>query len=510
VEDDPLLSDDVKEAAGAPRPRRARVWRTWLVLAVVLGIVTSGAVGLALIARSGSRPRPSTESAPRVVLYLVDTLRRDRLGVYGYDKPTSPRLDALARECTVFDRAYAPAPWTLPSVVSLLTSQDPLTHGVFTRGQRADARMRSLAESLHGHGWITAGFVTNPFAGRASGLDRGYDRFDAVGDQAIDPDEVGEWFDAAGTRPAFAYVHTTEPHKPYKSPQRFRDRIGDVPKRRRRQLNRQVRILHHLTNWDFRRRQPKGETKNDAQQARLRAELAESAAELSMFYDSEVAWADDNVGRLVDLLRKRGDWSSTLFVFVSDHGEEIFEHGDVSHGQSLYAELVRVPLIVCHPRGLGAGQRIDAVVSLLDVMPTVLAYAGLPATGLAGHDLTPLLRGGAETAEPRITSVRVNRHKYAPVTEAKRGSLNVAVTDGRWRAIWNVQRDTVELYDSATDPREQHDRAAAEPARAAALGALAREWAAGRWPADLSLEASRTDAMDADTIRRLRAIGYLP
>jgi arylsulfatase A-like enzyme len=480
------------------------------VLAAVLGIVTSGAVGLALITRSGPRPRTSVRPAPKVVLYLVDTLRRDRLGVYGYDKPTSPRLDALARECAVFDRAYAPAPWTLPSVVSLLTSQDPLAHGVFTRGQHADVHMRSLAESLHGRGWTTAGFVTNPFAGRASGLDRGYDRFDAAGDQAIDPDGVVDWLDAAGMQPAFAYVHTTEPHKPYKSPQRFRDRLGDVPKRRRRQLNRQVRILHHLTNWDFRRQQPKGETKNDEQQARLRAELADSKAELSMFYDAEVAWADDDVGRLVDLLRERGDWSSTLFVFVSDHGEEIFEHGDISHGQSLYAELVRVPMIVCHPGGLGAGRRIDAVVSLLDVMPTVLAYAGLPATGLAGHDLTPLLRGGAAAAEPRVTSVRVNRHKYAPATEAKRGSLNVAVTDGRWRAIWNVQRDTVELYDSTTDPREQHDLAADEPARAAALGALARRWAAGRWPADLSLEASQTATMDEDTVRRLRAIGYLP
>jgi len=481
------------------------------VLGAALGTLTFAAVGLALFARSGPRaPAATPGSSPKVLVYLVDTLRRDRLGVYGYDKPTSPRLDALARECAVFDRAYAPAPWTLPSVVSLLTSQDPLAHGVFTRGQRADARTRSLAESLHGHGWTTAAFVTNPFAGRASGLERGYDRFEAVADQTIDPADVMDWLADPGSQPAFAYVHTTEPHKPYKSPQRFRDRLGDVPRRRRQQLNRQVRILHHLTNWDFRRQQAKGETKNDAQQARLRHELAEGAAELSMFYDAEVAWADDNVGRLVDLLRESGAWSSTLFVFVSDHGEEIFEHGDISHGQSLYAELVRVPMIVCHPDGLGAGRRIDAVVSLLDVMPTVLAHAGLPTTGLAGHDLTPLLRGEAAASEPRITSVRLNRHKYSPAAEARRGSVNVAVTDGRWRGIWNVQGDTVELYDTATDPHEQQDRATDDPARAAALGSLARQWAAGRWPADLALEASRTEAMDEDTIRRLRAIGYLP
>jgi arylsulfatase A-like enzyme len=472
----------------------------------VLGIVMAAAVGVALIDRSA----PPVAGAPKVVVYLVDTLRRDRLGVYGYDKPTSPRIDALARECAVFDRAYAPAPWTLPSVVSLLTSQDPLTHGVFTRGQRVDAGTRSLAESLHTNGWVTAGFTTNPFAGRASGLDRGYDRFEAIAKQAIDPGDVGDWLDEAGPRPAFVYVHSTEPHRPYKSPQRFRDRLGDVPLRRRKQLNRQVRMLHHLTNWDFRRQQAPGETQNEAQQARLRRELAKGAAELSTFYDAEVAWADDNVGQFVDLLRARGEWSSTLFVLISDHGDEIFDHGDLTHGQSLYSELVRVPMIVCHPDGLGAGRRIDAVVSLLDVMPTVLAHAGLPATGLAGRDLTPLLGEAEGASEPQVTSVRINRHKYSPGTEAVRGPLNVAVTDGRWRGIWNVQPNTVELYDTLTDPAEQDDRADDDPDRAAALGELARRWAEGRWPADLELEASKTQAMDEDTIRRLRAIGYLP
>jgi len=501
----------VSNAAAVPPPTRARVLRTRLVFGTALGIVTFAAVGLALIDRSGSRPLATDpRGAPRVVVYLVDTLRRDRLGVYGYDKPTSPRLDALARDCAVFERAYAPAPWTLPSVVSLLTSQDPLAHGVFTRGQRADANTRSLAEALHGRGWRTAGFVTNPFAGRASGLDRGYDRFEAVADQAVDAASVAEWLDEARGTPAFAYVHSTEPHKPYKSPQRFRERLGDVSKQRRQQLNRQVRILHHLTNWDFRRQQAKGETRNDAQQVRLRRELAKGAAELSMFYDAEVAWADDNLGRLVDALHENGTWSSTLLVFISDHGEEIFEHGDVSHGQSLYAELVRVPMVICHPGGLGAGRRIDAVVSLLDVMPTVLAHAGLPTDGLAGHDLTPLLRGVDGAGDARVTSVRVNRHKYSPATEAQRGAVNVAVTDGRWRGIWNVQGDTVELYDTDADPGEQRDRAGDDPERAAALGALARQWAAGRWPTDLQLEASKTEAMDEETIRRLRAIGYLP
>jgi arylsulfatase A-like enzyme len=374
-----------------------------------------------------------------------------------------------------------------------------------------DAGTRSLAEALQSHGWATGGFVTNPFAGRASGLDRGYDRFDTLSArQLIPPRTVTDWLDEVGARPTFVYLHSTEPHHPYKSPQRFRDRLGDFPARRREQLNRQIRLLNHLTNWDVRRGRSKGETRNDAQQARLRRELAEGAAEISAFYDAEVAWADDNVGAFVDLLRRRGDWSSTLFVLIADHGEEIFEHGDLTHGQSLYGELVRVPMIVCHPAGLGAGRRVDAVVSLLDVMPTVLAYAGLGASGLAGHDLAPLLRGESGAGGPRVTSVRINRHKYSPATEATRGSLNVAVTDGRWRGIWNVQPNTVELYDIVADPAEQDDRADDDPDRAAALGELARRWADGRWPADLQLEASKTETMDEETVRRLRALGYLP
>ena len=464
-----------------------------------------------MLRRTGSlrEPGATARSAPHVVLYVIDTLRRDRLGLYGYDRPTSPRIDALGRECTVFERAYAPAPWTLPSVVSLLTSRDPLDHQILTRGQRLGTGVQPLAERLHADGWRTAAFVTNPFAGRASGLDRGYDHFVLVGGQSIGPHALVEWLDGAEPARTFVYLHSTEPHRPYKSPQRFRDRLGDVPARRRGQLNRQVRLLQHLTNWDFRRGQPPGETDNEAQQTRLRRQLAKSTAELSALYDAEVAWADDDVGRVVDALRARRTWSSTLFVLVADHGDEIFDHGDLTHGQSLYAELTRVPMIVCHPDGLGAGRRIDTVVSLLDVMPTVLAYAGLPVDGLAGGDLTPLLRGEAGDGRPRVTSVRVNRHKYSPATQAARGAVNLAIADGRWQGIWNVQPDTLELYDTRADPREQHDLAAREPSRAAAMRELARHWSDGRWPDDLGPQGSATETMDERTIRRLRELGYL-
>jgi arylsulfatase A-like enzyme len=443
------------------------------------------------------------DAGPSIVVYVIDTLRRDRLQPYGYPRPTSPRLAELARECTVYDRAHAAAPWTLPSVVTLLTSRDPLDHGVLTRGQRISDASRPLAERLQGAGWRTGCFVDNPFGGSASGLDRGCDHYERERGRRVDAERVGRWLDA-GSGPTFLYLHAMEPHRPFQAPQRFLDAVGGVSIGERLKLERRLRIYRRLTTWSFQQAHREQAERDGRLRQRLHGALARSREILSRAYDAEVAWADENLGAVVDAIRARRRWDSTLLIVTSDHGEELLDHGDVLHGQSLYAELVRVPLIVCDPRRPGA-RRVATTVSLLDVMPTVLASAGLPADGTAGRDLATLGGGGA----PLVTSVRVNRHLYSPQVNEARGDLNVAVDDGRWRGIWNVEADVLELYDTDADPDEQHDRAAAHPETAAALAAVARDWSLGRWPADLGQRTADLHGLAPTTMERLRTLGYL-
>jgi arylsulfatase A-like enzyme len=150
---------------------------------------------------------------------------------------------------------------------------------------------------------------------------------------------------------------------------------------------------------------------------------------------------------------------------------------------------------------------VETTVSLLDIMPTVLARAAVPADGLAGRDLASL--AAPEAAAPRVTSVRVNRHLESQRSERARGNLNVAVDDGRWRAIWNVDDDRLELYDTHTDATEQRDCAADHPERAAALGAVARDWTAGRWPDDVGHQTADVSGLREETVDRLRQLGYL-
>jgi arylsulfatase A-like enzyme len=314
----------------------------------------------------------STEPPQHVVLVTVDTLRADRLGTYGWRKPTSPGIDAIASESTVFETAVPTCPATGPSVASILTGAHRSTHRVFGNGWRLPADVETLAETLHAKGFHTVGRVANLTVDADAGFAQGFDDFAVPAGLARGGPAMleGEPLVAdavrlieAVDRPTFLWLHLMDPHGPYFPPDDYRRRFdpadyvwpGDAPL----PLGTTNFGLHLIPAYQI----VAGET----DPARYRAR-----------YDAEIRYTDDHVSAIVAALRTRGLWDRTLFVLTADHGEALGEHDYwFAHGWFVSDDQLRVPLIV-HGGGFPAGRRVGASVSLVDVAPTILDAVGLP------------------------------------------------------------------------------------------------------------------------------------
>jgi arylsulfatase A-like enzyme len=361
-------------------------------------------------------PAP-TAGRPNVIIYLVDTLRADHLGVYGYYRDTSPVLDRWASEAVVFERAYAPCSWTKPSVVSLLSGLDPVSHGVEDRLDVIPADLKLLSERLRASGYSTFAAVTNPNVLPQWGFDRGFDsyvdldsaghrtRADTVSDYVLE--KMGE---LAHRQPFLLYVHLIDPHGPYEPPAPFDTRFPRSP--------------------------------------------AFPAKRSVGHYDGEIAFVDSQFGRILDGLRAHGLDENTMTIFVADHGEELLDHGGFGHGSTLFEEVVRVPLVIRFPAGIHAGTRVGARASLTDLVPTVLSALGESApTDLDGHDLTELLNGEAPPWADR--ELFLSLRTTGPNSNLVRGVLS-----GSHKYV-RRSRPTVSesLYDLERDPAETEDLA---------------------------------------------------
>ena len=446
-------------------------------------------------------------SRPNIVLYVIDTLRADRLGLYGYDKSTSPNIDRIAASGVVFEQASAPAPWTLPSVTSMLLSQLPCEHRVLVDRDRIASGAEPLAVLLAGAGYRTGAFFANPYAGAMTGLDRGYEVAELVSQPNVEV-RVSAWLDSLDDGPFFLYVHTVEPHNPEAAKDRF---VEPVSAEIRARLDTHLRRYRTLTRVDYDAKRPLGTTDNTREQRELLRSLDELRESIDVLYDATVREADEGVGRLVAKLRAAGLWEDTLFVLVSDHGEELGDHGGWQHDQSVYEELLHVPMIVHFPRDERAGLRIREPVSLIDVVPTLTDYLHLaPELGFRGRSVLPLLEPGSAPFDARLTAVRQNAKKYYRPYKESRGDVNLVVRRGLWKGIWNVEIDTFELYHLGKDPLERNDLSDDEGKLSEVLRGLAQSGLdrCGEGRKHRSHE-DETD-LDEGTRRRLETLGYIP
>lgn len=483
----------------------ARLAAAVVLAAVLAACTTPGDEG------ASTRGPATPARRPNVLLFLVDTLRADRVGAYGYEHPTTPTIDRLAREGIVFESAYAPGPWTLPSVVSLMLSQPMCRHGVEIDGLQIDAEATPLAEAMREAGYATASFIANTYAGRLSGLERGFDTYEGPVDDA--GSLVGTFLDEIGDDPFFIYVHDVRPHDPHLASPDELEPFGAVSPEILKRMKNRAHKYRQLTRADFTSGEPPGTTDNTREQRTAMARLRQVGDAYGLAYDARVREADAQIERTLAELAKRGRLDDTIVLVVSDHGEELGEHGGWLHDQSVYEELVRAPLVLRLPDGEHAGTRIESVVTLLDVAPTIaeLTDVPVPAGAFDGQSVVPLVTTPEKTnaqAEPVVASMRMNRKKYFRPWKLRRGDQNLVVREGPWKAIWNVEPDTVELYDLSVDPAEANDLRREHPAIADRLAGHARRYlkrcqdrraAPRQAPAEVSAEATE----------RLRALGYV-
>jgi choline-sulfatase len=399
-----------------------------------------------------------------ILLITIDTFRADRVGT-----GVAPTIDRLAASGNRFTSARSVVPLTLPSHTTIHTGLLPPAHGVRENGVDSLAGTHpTIARLLKGAGYDTAAFVGAFVLDHRFGLAQGFDTYD---DQIPrDPDATERleaerpasavidralaWFERrAQAQPApspqspvpfFVWIHLYDPHAPYNPPAEFRART----------------------------RTP---------------------------YDGEIAYADSQVGRLLDALRARGLTERTLVAIAGDHGEGLGDHGEQTHGMLVYDSTLRVPLIIAAPGHAPATR--DEAVSLADVAPTLLRAAGVtPPDTMKGRDL--LDAGVSRLPEPGSVRLQPDRDLYSE-TEYPRvvgWSPLQALTDGRWMTI--RAGATTEVYDVRADPRQEHDVAASQTSVAAAMGARADAIHA-------SAAASGTRAISPDAQERLRSLGYV-
>jgi arylsulfatase A-like enzyme len=420
------------------------------------------------------------------VLITIDALRADHLGVYGYARPTSPSIDAFARESVVIEDAIAQAPYTKASIASLMTGLYPTAHKTYTVSSTvADAMdgdveslprmtdvlppsVTTLAEALKARGYETAAFTTNPFLLSTFGFAQGFDRFEFIGgDEFAHAEQVlcrAVQIIENHTKPLFLWVHLMEPHSPYTPDEKFRLELP--PLAPARPIPRDLNVPPYLAL-------------HPSRDARYYESL----------YDAEIRTVDAALGSFFDTLRARPAWRKTAIVLTADHGEEFLEHGGLEHNTTLYDELIRVPLIMRIP-GF-APRHVEAQAQLIDVLPTLGALAGGPAIDhLPGQDLRPLMRGEKVPAEPAFS---------------ERVGEQYAIRTRRWKLIAGPGSGR-ELYELMRDPAEQ--QVLAVPRQTAEMERILERVLGDAVKTGDRVTGASTP-VDTEMRRRLEALGYV-
>ncbi len=441
----------------------------------------------------------SRADRPSVILVVVDTLRADRVGVYGNARGLTPFLDGLARRGVVFRNAYAASSWTCPSVASLFTSRYPSQHHVTTYRSKLPDAEQTLAEDLAARGYVTLGLSANLRLAEALGWGQGFatwrvypevtklpaNRLRREGLHALD-----RAWPAGSAAPFFLYLQYMDPHPPYDPPSPYRQRFGERAGEGTDPAEANRKVVDPF-RW------------NELSAADVRL--------LASLYDGEVAYLDHELARLFAALDRRGVLRDAIVVVTADHGEEFKEHELMGHGFGLYNQELRVPLIVAG-RGVPAGRVVDDDVSLVDVAPTILALAGLPRNArFEGRSLVPLFSADGPTTDVIAELAPANpafdaRHQSAAIV---RGTQKLMVLAPNWAAVLGP----VALYDLASDPGEVH---AVLPLSLPDSPARARGqalWDALRREEDRLARHNVTQPeerpLDAEQRERLRALGYV-
>jgi arylsulfatase A-like enzyme/TolA-binding protein len=430
---------------------------------------------------------------PNIVLISIDTLRADHLSCYGYSKKTSPHIDKLAEEGTLFSQNISAAPWTTPSHMSIFTSLYPILHEVNEMRKRLDEKRVTLAEVLKKNGYTTAAFISAPtMLPYELGFGQGFDLYDDYtvtfdihfnlfrknerkltnNDHPINPLThwmVTNWLERNHKKSFFIFLHYWDPHYEYEPPPPY----------------------NRMFNPDY-----KGEITGNVEGVKLGMD-EEDFNHIVSLYDGEIRYTDEYVGLFLQKLKELNLLDKTLIILTSDHGEEFLEHGGSMHGKTLYDELIHVPLIIRYPSLIPKGEVISAQVRTVDIMPTILALLGISIKEkIDGLSLLPLIqkekrnkREAFSETYPCLKSLRTEELKF----------------------INNLKKEEKEFYDLSKDPKEKTNLIG-EREEAKIFDQNLANWMNSQEELLASLPKSRPTSkieIDPEVRERLRAMGYL-
>jgi arylsulfatase A-like enzyme len=510
---DAALDDGSTRGARAPSGRAPLA-----LLAVVLGVAACACSR----ADGGGAARPAGR-LPNIVLVSIDTLRADHLGAWGYDRGTSPELDAFAEDAVRFSRAFGQAPTTTPAHMSIFTGLVPAVHRVSNlhegEPQALDPAITTFTELLREDGYYTAGFHGGGNVDGSLGFDRGFDFYSpdyvsynwmGAWSDPRDLDAIRHWVRLSRERgkPLFLFLHHYVCHSPYVSaPEAIRDRFldgraahglargaGDSEKGRMIEMldRRTGGAAKKLLQWGMFREV------HDRFWRGVDISRPDHRAHVVALYDAQIAYADWLFGRVRKLLAEEGAWDDSVVVVLSDHGEEFGEHGGKEHRQ-LFAETLHVPLLIRFPAGVGRrGATVDAPVRTMDVMPTIFDALGLPlGIPIQGASFLPLVDGKGSYAPPMVTY-------------DDRDFERVRVVDGDL-VYTNQHTDQGDdwLFDEARDPGERHNLASERPADLERLRQRAeRQRQSDRDFLEKLKAAPRAPRLDPVLVEQLKQLGY--
>jgi arylsulfatase A-like enzyme len=445
------------------------------------------------------KPLSSRSGPPHVFVYLVDTLRADSLSSYGSRRPSSSQIEAFAHDGVIYENAWSPSSWTLPAVVSVLTGVYPFRHGIMVGDVKfSEDNSPSLAALLTGAGYESLGISHSFVASDRFGLHVGFQQFhlfDHLTGDELRSQEVRKALLAAllqrqdPTRPIFAYLHTVDPHSPYTLTEEGQAYAEQSPGKLDPRKYLPITFMVEGIGSD------PGEVEH------LRA-----------LYDGEVAFTEHEFGRFLTMLKLLDLYENSVIVLLSDHGEEFNEHGGFDHGRTLYEEQLRVPLIVKYPGSKWAGTRVSKRVSTVDIAPTLLGLAGVEPDNLIldGHSLLP-----SDLSDPR-SDRRVLFAEVNPAASPQLGSVNYrALVQGDLKCIESLMDldqfgrpvPQWQTFDLGSDPGEAR-ALDANSERSRRCRDLLGKWYAAQQERGI-IGRGDPDRADEDTLRELRALGYI-
>lgn len=470
------------------------------IIAVLLLIAAMGGAYLLLF----------RQSQPNVVLIVLDTARADHFSHLGYPRNTSPYIDSLGTEGAVFEHAYAPACWTLPSHASLFTGLEPLEAGATSERLFLSESNITIAEILSEAGYDTAAFVCNSWVSKERGFAQGFEEFYEMWrstytkqvqakvskNEVATTEKIKNWLGdrAQKNEPFFAFVNLNCVHLPYRPPEPYLSDFlsSDYDKADITRISNIMSMWKHLA----------GEMVLTEHDYAIMRDL----------YDGEIAFADHCVKQMIERLRSLKLLDDTIVIITSDHGESLGEHGRIDHTLNMYETTLHVPLVIRYPKHFQAGRRVKKLVSLVDITPTLIDLCGAEYQLNTKGEIRSLHREDmvnrpfvVATNERPLTGIAVMEKNFPDFDISTIDYRLGAIRAKDYKFLSNIG-GSVELYDMNMDPHETNDISNTKPDIKNKLHHLLNSWRENLVSAD---DSSIFESQDQESLELLRSLGYI-